>query len=195
MNTVTVHEAQVYNMTSLQSAVQRMVGSIQQAQEGMLDAGRTLVWMFDNFKRSEVMDALREHAPSLNQSTIRKLEAFGRGTLDQRTLFSQSHAAMRLAYIPKAEQSSAFDEGVPYLSPSGEVVNLKPDSMSREQADQAIGVSGLRTIDEQRAWIAGRKEKVKTNGKAYVKDGKVYVSKSCTLTRYELAQLIAQMGE
>ncbi len=105
---------------------------------------------------------LRDMAPGLPARWLTILEHVGRGNSDKRLLLGTINAH-RLARLPLSEQRRALDEPIPVCQLGGDHLLVKLENLSRAQMSQVLGVDRLRTLEEQRAWLADMSERVRKN--------------------------------
>jgi len=103
--------------------------------------------------------------------------------------------------LPYSEQERLQRDAVPLIvSADGkiDVLMVKPDDMTPNQVKQAFCKGHIRTAAEQRAWLADQQQRVipaKTTASLYtVGKGEVVIHAPCTLTRGQLARILADIS-
>lgn len=184
----------------LPEAARAFAAAFSSAEESFTRAGRILA------------DAVRTHGPearaafaaacpAITPGTWRRLEALGNGTLDPRLVAGVSAAGAILRRLPVAAQREALDRGVPLLLTGGDSLTVAVDNLTPAQARQVFAGDHVRDLAAQRAWMEANPAQVPAvsvpaaSAPAWgVKGGKVVVARPCTLTRLDLARMLAELG-
>ena len=111
-------------------------------------------------------DYLSESCPEVSGGLWRNLEMVGRGQLDARIAAGGCPYGNKLRRVPVSEQKLALDGTVPFLTASGDTLNLRLDSMLPSQAEQVFGVGRIRSLADQKAWQEAKALEVKRTTKA-----------------------------
>lgn len=142
--------------------------------------------------RESLADIIRDNA------VWARLEMVGRGYLYDRLLYAGGGTYRALVALPLSTQKLAVDSGVEVLVAGGDTLRLKAHEMTKLQRDQVFAKDHVRSLAEQRAWYSD-------NGPATnaapeertqpweIKRGKLSVLHPVTLTRREVAQILAEM--
>ena len=86
---------------------------------------------------------------------LNRAERIGRGDLDSRLLIVSGRQYQKLASCPPSEQKAALDSGVEVFDGAICDSRLIPVAyLSNEQANQVFALDHIRTIAEQRTWLA-----------------------------------------
>lgn len=102
-------------------------------------------------------------AAGVPRSILHRLERLGRGQIVPRLLEDNSCAARYLLKLPKSEQQIAYARGVEVMEPDGatdaQARLIKIDELTPAQAAQVFNCDHIRTLAEQRTYIATKKAK------------------------------------
>jgi len=174
------------------------------AVDGIRRAARIYVEAID--EEPERAQEFRAACPEIPEGTWATLDKIGRGQVDVRLLMRQGgpHRA-RIARLPGPMQTRLLDgEPVDLLLDAGEEVDsLKVDvrNVTSEQAAQLFAGDHIRSVAEQKAWLAEREQRAKLAGGdpietlPYVIQGnKVTFKRNLTMTLRELKDLIQVMA-
>jgi hypothetical protein len=99
---------------------------------------------------------IHKEYPMLSYDTLGILEKIGRGLIEPNLLFDTSPGARRLLGCPIAEQRKYVNEPLPVASIENGKTVVRPrrvQDMTGREARQAIGNSGVRTVDDQVQFI------------------------------------------
>lgn len=146
----------------------------------------------------EARERFAAACPKIAPTTWRRLEALGNGSLDGRLLTASSAGAAALRRLPAPLQTAALDNGVELLINNGDTLRVQIDNLTPEQARQVFAGDHIRDIPAQRAWVETHAPSVArptiTAPAWSVKAGKVQIVRPCSLTRLDLARMLAEMG-
>ena len=186
----------------LHDAAQAFAAAFSSAEESFTRAGRILADAVRAYG-PEARAAFAAACPAITPGTWRRLEALGNGTLDPRLVAGVSAAGAILRRLPVAVQREALDRGVPLLLAGGDSLLVAVDNLSPAQARQVFAGDHVRDLAAQRAWLEANPAQAPAVASGAggvvapawgVKGGKVVVSRPCTLTRLDLARMLAEMG-
>lgn len=183
----------------LPSLVRDFAEAFASAEDAFTRAGRILA------------DAIREHGPearaafasacpAITPGTWRRLEALGNGTLDPRLVAGVSLGGAALRRLPVTMQREALDHGVEVLLPGGDSLRVAVDNLAPAQVRQVFAGDHVRDLAAQRAHLEAHPVVAaapSTRGTAPAwgaKGGRIVVSRPCTLTRLDLARMLAELG-
>lgn len=89
------------------------------------------------------------------------LERVAARELHPRLAMTSGWAARKLALLPFDTQEEVLTRLIPVALPDGDHINKPVDDLSREETaqvfDSTVSPPTIRTLDEQRAWMAARK--------------------------------------
>ena len=182
--------------TSLSDSVKAFASAFSAAQDHYLTAARLYADAVIAHGPAS-REAFSAAHPNVSQSTWRRLESVGAGVLDARLLTAGSVGASSLRRLPIHLQQEALNGGVTVLVSGGDTLVVAVDALTPDQTRQVFANDHVRTPSAQRAWIESRKMPdipALDGPAATVKAGKVVVNRPCTLTRLDLARLLAEMG-
>ena len=140
--------------------------------------------------------------PELTPSILRKFEMLGRQQLHPRLLLMDGPGVKKLRAMPYSTQAKHLADPIEMLVIRGEetdtlMVDVK--ELSTEAARQVFASDHVRSLPEQRSYIEASRALSVGEPKDYetpweVKRGKVYFNRTCTLTRQEMAAILASMA-
>lgn len=164
----------------------------------------------------ETRDQVIAATPSGMRAIWEKLEAVGNGELHPRLVTADGIAARYLSRLPLKEQEKHLDELIEVAvihNRSPDVMRIDVEAMSSFQRQQVFDVKGssvrIRTIAEQRAWLAeqkrkeqAREERAETTridrpGRWKVENGRVYVAPEkieSGLTKRDVAGMLRDLN-
>ena len=170
---------------------------LQQGIECWEKAGEMLI---KNLDAGASLNTVSE-ATGIALNILEQLERIGRKQVIPRLLISDYPAARAMEKLPYSEQERLQRDTVPLIvSADGkiDVLMVKPDDMTPNQVKQAFCKGHIRTAAEQRAWLADQQQRVipaKTTASLYtVGKGEVVIHAPCTLTRGQLARILADIS-
>ena len=181
---------------SPEQAADAFVQVFRNAEEAFILAGSIYAKAIGQFGPA-TREVFASKYPKMSASTWRRLESVGVGALDARLLLGGSFGACCARRLPSHSQKEVLDNGVNVLVAGGDILRVKLDALTSDQAKQVFAGDHVRDPGAQRAWLESRKtpDAPATEGPAAtVKNGKVHVSRPCTMTRLDLARLLAEMG-
>jgi len=181
-------------LISLDDTVRGFAEAFTRAEDSFRTAGKIYADAVREFGQ-EAREKFAAACPKIAPTTWRRLEALGNGSLDGRLLTAASIGAAALRRLPAPMQTKALDNGVDLLVGSGDTLRVQVDNLTREQSAQVFAIDHIRDASAQRAWMETNATRPATTGAAWrVSGGKVQVSRPCSLTRLDLARMLAEMG-
>lgn len=190
-------EEHVANLIPIDDYAGRFRAAFAKAEEGFVEAAKVYCEAIDKYG-DDARKRFAAACPRISSSTWRCLERLGSGNLDARLLMTSSCGAAALRRIPGPMQTAAIDKGVEVLIANGETLIVQIDNLTPAQARQVFSNDHIRDIAAQRAWLETNAPTVARPMVAApaweVKGGKVNVNRACSLTRLDLARMLAEMG-
>lgn len=187
-----------------------ILADLKGAADRIAAAGRKWVKL-DTGLRQRIVDA----TPAGMRDVWLRLERVGMGTLHPQLATTAGIAARYLGRLPMSEQERYLQERIPVLVVNGrepDILRIDVGALSRGQRKQVFvnagGTVRVRSIDEQRAWLADqaqreqRKEqrnevlRIDRPGRWKVDGGKVYVAAEKVengLTKKDVAQMLRDL--
>jgi hypothetical protein len=162
----------------------------------LLELAADLVHAID--AKPEIINEMVE--AGTNPELIRRLEALGRGQIDQRLVFATGRAHLKLMRCPLSEQKKVLEVGLEVLQPDLKDTRLiQLAELSDSQRKQVFARDHVRTSSEQRTWLEergsapnvvaiGKKPYRVMKGKIWFTDG----GRGYTLTVQQLSLLLAE---
>lgn len=151
------------------------------------------------------VEALADSA-GLSPDIVRRFEQIGRREIYPQLLAHTSEGARKLASCSYREQKQYMNDSVPVAivrDGDVDVLDVKVDSLTREQCRQVFASHHVRNISEQRAWIEtqAQKERERRELEAaeiyetpyHVKGKRVLFRKGAELSRKELVHLLNEL--
>lgn len=144
-----------------------------------------------------------EEATGIPANVLCQLERIGRKQIVPRLLISDYPAARAMEKLPYSEQSRLQSETVEIIVTDAgkyDILNVLPSEMTPHQVRQAFASGHVRTLSEQKAWVADQRGKsvVKTAASDYkVSKNEVtfFVGGSqVTYSRQQLARILAELS-
>jgi hypothetical protein len=183
---------------SLDDTVRGFAEAFTRAEDSFRAAGKIYADAIAQFGQ-EAREKFAAACPKIAPTTWRRLEALGNGSLDGRLLTASSMGAAALRRLPAPMQTKALDNGVDVLVGNGDTLRVQVDNLTPEQSRQVFASDHIRDIAAQRAWMETHAPQTArpamVEAPAWkVTGGKVQVSRPCSLTRLDLARMLAEMG-
>jgi hypothetical protein len=165
--------------------------------EAWKEAGRIVADLVD--RDPCAIDQLIESSPMLTKGILRSLERIGRCELVPELLLKGGAAYAKLRELPYPVQQKYLKEPVQLMiqtSTGVDTLNVALDSLSPAQVRQVFSADGVRSLPEQRAWLAEHSRPVPAEAEAlpYEVHGKIVVfTRPCKLSRADLQSLIQRI--
>jgi hypothetical protein len=183
--------------TSLADAIQDFTIAFDIAEDAFVRAGKILAQAVREHG-PQVREAFAAARPAITAATWRRLEALGNGLLDARLVAGTSLGGAALRHLPIMYQREALDHGVEVALPGGDSIRIAVDNLTGPQIRQVFAATHIRDLAAQRAWLATNSPEAKLENADSdlwtVRGGKVRVARACTLTRLDLARMLAGLG-
>lgn len=164
--------------------------------KSLMELGKLLVRIADTVPHG--MERLLERLPRLAPSTIHGLLKIGRGQVDERLFLGEGPGITKLRQCDIATQRKYAEEPIPVLiTESGQTTHLLVSvwDMAGPQTEQVFGHGFIRTLEQQRQWLATRRPKpqnIALKRPYTVLRGKVRFHQECELTVQQLSLLLAE---
>lgn len=131
--------------------------AVKRGQDALLEAGRAFVRLIE--RDATARQRLIENS-NFTAGALDMMERIGRGMLLPRVALSGD---VRLALLPVEDQRRITEDKVDalVLNPDGTTTTLRVDVLRapQEMRRQVVNGNHIRTVDEQRAWLAARGNK------------------------------------
>ena len=185
------------NLPAESITVAGFIAAFQAGEEALLQAGLIYVALLE--QNPKVADQIIEQYPALSRGALSRLERIGRGQYFHRLEFVSGPGVSALRKCPLSEQVRYFSEPIPVLEPGGQEGNhrlIPVNELTREQAAQAFNGNRLRSLSEQRSWLAKtpRLAPVEIQEPYVLGRGKITFREPVTLTAAQLANLLSQIA-
>lgn len=181
-------------------SIESLLALITSASRNFQDAGTMLCRLLA--VDADVVAKICAKAPSMSPGFLANLIRVGEKTLHPNLLLNNCPAYQKLRAIPYTAQARALASDHIDLvtdSESGSVLRVAITEMSPQQASQVFTRDGIRSRDDQRAWL-----KLKQVSKArpagaepalwFVRKDKLLISRACELSRTQLLAILAEMS-
>ena len=180
-------------MTSTLSKIDRISELLNQGIQCWREAGELLCQHLDaGASINEVAEQSK-----VPQSVLEQLERIGRKQILPCLLISDYPAARMMEKLPYSEQSRLQDESIPLLLDTNEILNVAADEMTKRQAKQAFAPGHVRSISEQKAWLAEQRSiavpLVTIQTPYTVGRGKVTFHSACEMSRSVLLRILGEL--
>jgi hypothetical protein len=147
-----------------------------------------------------IIEKLTSGPEALPEGFINGLMRVAERSLHPTLLFNRCPAYRRLSVMAYASQSEIIEKGSVELvvdAESGDVIKIPLVKLEGAQLEQAISHAGLRSRDEQRAYMKRRQVSApveKIVGPAYViRRDKLTILRPCEISRLDVLRLLEQM--
>lgn len=159
-------------------------------------ASRVYVMALDSYPES-AKDEFAAAYPSIDRTTWRRLAKLGRGKLDVRLMDNRTHMACTLAHLSKRDQTKILNNGVSVYDPkSGKRCfrRVSLEDLTFEERDRVFDSNAVRTVAQQKAWMASNKHtEADDSVECEVKGKKLYVYKPAVLSLARLKRIVREM--
>ena len=173
---------------------------ILQGIECWLEAGKIIVKALDD--EPGCLERIME-VTGLDENIIRRFYQIGRKELHPRILCSTSAGIRKLAMCPYHEQELYLSNPIDVLVSHGETLKVYADNLTKEHIKQVFNSDHVRSLPEQKAWLATEESKHIEKEAArlsmcqeegyVIKGKKVFFKAGVVLTGKEIAQILARL--
>lgn len=131
-------------------------------------------------------------ASGLLEHTLKFFIRIGQGTLNPRLLLRDSLPGVKRAMaLPIADQRRLESEPID-IADRNQIIHLTIFELDKTQAAQAIGPDGVRTVEQQKHWLANR---IRSPSKAwYVAGERVVFTRKAVLSAREIEAILAELA-
>jgi len=187
--------------TTIAADIKQFKLLVQQGVDAWVMAGKVLVKALKD--NPEAYD--RFLGEGITHAHLSKFERIGKGELEPRLLLNGSIGYLKLQSVPESQQRRALDEGVKVYEPSasGETTHrmIQAEELNAFQASQVFAPSGIRTVQQQRAYLAERENRKNRTEAAKtvdlpdytIKGTKVTFKAGCVLTLAQIGSIMAEL--
>ena len=187
-----------------EAKIKEFVSAFAEGKAAFEKCGKIIVELVD--ADPYVYNYIEQKCAAMTPAVLRMFEDIGRGKVLPSLAFDNSEPAKIMRRFPLPMQARLEVEPIPLVvrKPNGalDVRLVKLTDMTKDQRQQAIDKDRLRTegqqrsmLDEQAARAAVIDIKAKAVASAYsIKGGAVTFAAGTTLTRKQLASILAQLG-
>lgn len=149
----------------------------------------------------DAIDRIIEVSPMLTKGILRSLERIGRDELMPELLLRNGLAYAKLRELPIQLQRKYVKEPVPLMIQTAngpDTLNVTVDALSPQQVRQVFSSDGVRSLAEQRAWLADNAPRltpaIEAETLPFEVHGKTVVfTRPCKLTRSEVAAILSRL--
>jgi len=179
--------------------VQQFTELFQRGKQCWIEAGEIIAREVD--KDPLFIDEVCAACPDITPECVMRFYDLGKKRLHPELLVSSSPGCKMLARLPYDLQAKYIKEPIPLLicnDGTWETLPVDVRNLTTSQAKQAINCENVRTQAAQRTWIEDKRAKKSAPSPAVeasfkVQGGKVIFKRDVTITRKELAQILASM--
>lgn len=184
----------------LTNQIQEFIEAFQAGVDGFTRAGKILSSMVDSDPQAYTY--IQQVCPAMNAAVLGRLESIGRGILHPALAMDKSAGGKQLAKLPLSVQERFTSESVPVLirkdDGDTDVLLVKYDDLTPDQARQVFRNGRLATEGEQRAWIEDfilktRTKKASADDNPWQLTKKELVVGNVRFNASQLAQFLAQL--
>lgn len=141
------------------------------------------------------------NSPVVNPNVLAQFERIGRNQVLPRLLVASFPAAKAMQKLPLSEQRRLLDQGTDVMvmrTGGADTIIIRPEDMTKDQAQQVFSKDGVRSLSAQRAFIEGKASETAAMSKVkqspwIIKSGRVIFREACEMSRQELTILLSQM--
>ena len=140
--------------------IQRFAELYQKGVDAWLEAGRIIVELVDEIP--DAREQLVARLPHMNRYLLDAFECIGRKQLHPLLLIGSSIGAQRLALMNYSDQEKYLNEPIPLLVETDngtDTLLVKVEHLSKAQCDQVFAARHVRSMSEQKVFVADRKSK------------------------------------
>lgn len=167
------------------------------AANAKLEEGAVMLARLYAERKEAVLREIHDAEPSLTMGVLRNLVRVGEGTLLPSLVFASGAAYKRLRSLPCTTQRQVMAEGALEVVIVGEVVRVPLAELLPEQVAQVFSADGLRTPDEQRAWL--KREAMAASGEVtpepfpwVFRKGRIIVHRDLELTKKDVLRMLEE---
>ena len=183
-------------------SVESLISLLSDVASNMVAAGEMLARL--HAADEDILQKIMDAEPGISGGFLRQLLRIGDGSLHPKILLNGCAAFQRLALLPYSTQEAAIKRKSVELvidAESGDVLRVPLTDLTPAQVSQAIAPTGIRSRDDQRAYLKQRAatariaESVKdVTGPAYqLRKGQLITLRPCIFTAHELTQILGQL--
>jgi len=182
-----------------QDSVQNVKALVLQSADCIQQAADMLVRLRE--KDPDVIEKVTSGPDGLPESFVSGLLRVGEKSLHPQLLLNRCPAYRRLSFLSYGVQREAVEKGtidVVVAEGSGDILRIPLTKLEGHQLDQAISRAGIRSFDEQRAWLRRQQKTTEAPtdvGPPYeIKKGRLRILRgNFELTKIELLRMLELM--
>lgn len=188
------------NIEIQSDSVESLVRLIEISGKYLQDAGNMLCRLLT--ADPDVIAKVRERAPSIPVGFLANLVRVGEKTLHPNLLLNNCPAYQKIRLLPYSAQSRALSSDHIDLvtdPESGNVLRVAIAEMSPQQASQVFTRDGIRSRDDQRAWLKLKQLAKPSIAPAeppawMIKKDRLVIGRACEMSRAQLISCLAEMA-
>jgi hypothetical protein len=148
-----------------------------------------------------IVEQLTSGPDALPEGFVNGLLRVAERSLHPKLLFNRCPAYRKISLMAYSSQSEILDKGaveVVVNPDSGDFIKIDLVKLEGPQLDQAMSHAGVRSRDEQRAWLRRKQSSLtpveRAVGPAYqIRKDKLVMFRACELSKVEILRLLEQM--
>lgn len=202
-NTTTHMKNTNTNALAVTASIGELKGLITAGLEAWQKAGAVVVRLLDEAGMTLEEIVAKADCDVITVDVLSSFERIGRKQVLPKLLVSPFPAARAMQRLPMSEQQRLMDGTVELVllrDGKVDVLQVRPEHLTRQQVKQVFERGMVRSLAGQRAWLEEQltdKEQAKAVKQAVpwiVRHGKVIFREACEMTRQELAMLLTQLA-
>lgn len=148
----------------------------------------------------DIVEKIRNLQPEIPRAFLVNLLRVGEGSLHPQLFMASGAAYNRLRALPRTVQDQVLREGAIDVAMGDDAMRVPLAELKPEQISQAFGPSGLRSVDEQRAFVKRRTmsdSRPVSRSEAFpwiVKKDRVTILRSVELTRKDVMHILEELS-
>lgn len=189
------------SLTTSATSLESLKSAIDAGIESWKAAGIAIVDLIDNHGMTLGQISESINSPVVNPNVLAQFERIGRNQVLPRLLVASFPAAKAMQKLPLSEQRRLLDQGTDVMvmrTGGADTIIIRPEDMTKDQAQQVFSKDGVRSLSAQRAFIEGKASETAAMSKVkqspwIIKSGRVIFREACEMSRQELTILLSQM--
>lgn len=182
--------------TKKSESVERFIELVRKGIECWVEAGQLVAKAMES--NPDFVDEVCDSDPDMSPEFVLRFRQIGLRKVHPRLLLTDGPGARRLIRMDYKTQSKYISEPLDVVTESGEILKIDVRNLTSQQAQQVFTNDHIRSPGEQRAWVESFKTRnavpERKSDVPYRVTGKsLVVMEPCTLTRKDMARLLAEM--
>jgi hypothetical protein len=177
--------------------IDNLLGLLRRISEHLQEAAKMLARLVH--ADPQTIDKIQEKAPEVPRGFLVNLLRVGEGSMHPKLFLASGQAYNRLRMLPYTVQEQVIEEGAVEVVIGADVVRVALAEMKPEHISQVFASGGLRSVDDQRAWLkreALAANKPVSREEAFpwlVKRDKVQILRPVDLTKKDVLRILQEL--